>query len=447
MAVIWLASLPAPEREGFTVKPVSAATARETQSGRKEVRRWGADKGDTITCTLRLLGDHPTHGDQVAAFRSWWDRDLNFGANWIEAEWLDALGYTSHCVRIVGYVPRRTSSTHYSDLSLTLAVRGISATWEDSSWPTEGTGGGETPVVADGPVVVWRSSGTGPGTNYADQWINLLPSGLRGIKAFVGNTVVPSGGSAGYCYGVCLGADGAVTVWGYDTTSLAGGSSLGGIADIAISTTGFYYLTASGYIGHIGTPTAGTGYPTSGGFVKIWSGVSVGVAQDSAGLLHFWASSAAYIPSAALYSPRHVGISPEYATLLITDYNGNVYRAGTSPGLLLSGQNALLAYPGWLYTTYYIYLSNGTWVQSSADSYRPAGLVPTDANIVDTYCAMATHTDGTVHVWALNGNAILIGQPPSGLKALHFSQTRTRLYMSSGTNYYCRMYMAIQKED
>lgn len=136
MAVAWPAALPAPQRSGLRIVPTPDAKARLTQSGRKEVRRWGKGGGDTITCSLRLWSDHPDHGDQVATFKRFWDRDLNFGLNWIDADWLETgLGYSGYYLRIIGYSPLQARGTIYSDYSVTFSVKPMSALWADTAWP------------------------------------------------------------------------------------------------------------------------------------------------------------------------------------------------------------------------------------------------------------------------------------------------------------------------
>jgi hypothetical protein len=136
MAVAWPATLPAPQRSGLRIVPNPDVKARLTQSGRKELRRWGKGGGDTITCTLRLWNDHPDHGDQVAIFERLWARDLNFGLNWIDAEWLaTVLGYTGYYLRIIGHSPCRSVGGIYTDYSLTVNVKLAAALWADTAWP------------------------------------------------------------------------------------------------------------------------------------------------------------------------------------------------------------------------------------------------------------------------------------------------------------------------
>lgn len=137
MAITWLSILPAPQRSGLVIKPNPDVYVRETQSGRKELRRFGSSKPDTITCTLRLRREHPQHGDQVAAFKEFWSRDLNFGLNWINAGWLDLLGYTNHYCRIIGYSPCQSSGLFFSDYSVTFAVQKTTAVWwANTTWPS-----------------------------------------------------------------------------------------------------------------------------------------------------------------------------------------------------------------------------------------------------------------------------------------------------------------------
>lgn len=135
MATSWPTTLPAPLRAGLTITPNPNVKARAAQSGRKELRRWGSGGGDAITCTLRLFRNHPDHGDQVAIFEEFWDRELNFGLNWIEADWLvTALGYSGYHLRITGYSQREGMGTIFEDYSITINVRPSVETWANTEW-------------------------------------------------------------------------------------------------------------------------------------------------------------------------------------------------------------------------------------------------------------------------------------------------------------------------
>lgn len=129
MAITWPETLPAPLRTGLKITPNPDVRARDTQSGRLELLRFGAGNPDTLTCTLRL------RGDQVARFELFYARDLNMGRNWIDADWLaSALGYTDHFLRIVGYVPRQDESPR-SDYALTCSIARRADCPADTTWP------------------------------------------------------------------------------------------------------------------------------------------------------------------------------------------------------------------------------------------------------------------------------------------------------------------------
>lgn len=136
MAIAWPGTLPAPLRSGLKITPNPDARARATQSGRKEIRRWGKGKGDTLTCTLRLWKNHPQHGDQVAILERFWDRELNFGRNWIDADWLETgLGYTGCYLRLIGYSRIQGTGQLYVDYAVSFEIKAFGlAPAEDSHW-------------------------------------------------------------------------------------------------------------------------------------------------------------------------------------------------------------------------------------------------------------------------------------------------------------------------
>lgn len=130
MAITWPETLPAPLRTGLKITPNPDVRARDTQSGRLELLRFGAGNPDTLTCTLRL------RGDQVARFELFYTRELNQGHNWIDADWLaPALGYTDHYLRIVGYAQRQAMGAIYSDYALTCSIARRADCPADTTWP------------------------------------------------------------------------------------------------------------------------------------------------------------------------------------------------------------------------------------------------------------------------------------------------------------------------
>ena len=143
MPVAWPDALPTPLRSGLKITPNPDVKARAAQSGRKEIRRWGTGKGDTLNCTLRLWNDHPVHGDQVTMFKRFWDRQLNFGLNWINADWLETgLGYSGYYLRIIGYSQRRAEGEFYQDFLLLFTLQAMAAVWTDTLWPVGDSGSG-----------------------------------------------------------------------------------------------------------------------------------------------------------------------------------------------------------------------------------------------------------------------------------------------------------------
>ena len=143
MAVTWSTRLPAPLRSGLNIKPTPDVRGITMQSGRKDLRRFGAGSPDVMTCTLRCMRSHPVKGDQVEEFNRFWAEDLNFGQNWIDASWLaSALGYINCYCRIIGYSKRKASDNRYCDYALTVLIQKTTNCWGDTSWPSAGPGSG-----------------------------------------------------------------------------------------------------------------------------------------------------------------------------------------------------------------------------------------------------------------------------------------------------------------
>nr|WP_321466749.1 hypothetical protein [uncultured Desulfobulbus sp.] len=190
MPVIWPDTLPAPLRSGLKITPNPDVKARTTQSGRKEIRRWGKGKGDALSCTLRLWNNHPDHGDQVVAFKRFWDRELNFGLNWIDADWLETgLGYSGYFLRIIGYSPRQGHGTLYSDYAVSFEIKPAAAAWEDTQWLSSASGvAPETTLISH-----WK------GVSGTDGLTDMLPGGSPEIGMVNASNNSPTYGD-GYIY-------------------------------------------------------------------------------------------------------------------------------------------------------------------------------------------------------------------------------------------------------
>ncbi len=185
MPVIWPDTLPAPLRSGLKITPNPDVKARTTQSGRKEIRRWGKGKGDTLSCTLRLWNNHPDLGDQVAAFKRFWDRELNFGLNWIDADWLETgLGYGNHYCRVIGYSPRQGNGIIYSDYSVTFEIKPVASAWEDTAWLSGASGvTPETTLISH-----WK------GVSGINGLTDMLPGGSPEIELINASNSTPTYG-------------------------------------------------------------------------------------------------------------------------------------------------------------------------------------------------------------------------------------------------------------
>lgn len=414
MAIFWPATLPAPQRSGLIIKPNPDVRVREAQSGRKELRRFGAGKPDTLTCTLRLFSQHPQHGDQVAAFKHFWRRGLNFGLNWIDADWLSLLGYTNHYCRIIGYSPRRSMGSLYTDYDVTFAIQQAASVWADTEWPSEGSGA--TPVEPSQEGLVLYAS-------YI--WSSFPPPGdVYAVKV----TCVQRLSTDGLSIAVALNADGTVVAWGRSQanidTTLPGLSSLGGIVDIEGDRGGLYYLTATGAIGHIGSPWGGSGYPASAGwykFLRMPNALKAVVNTD--GLVSYWGSgSVTGIPT-----PIYCAIDPWLAGrftngnaqgtgfTIFPDQNGAPYFLGLNFSSWPAGRpsSGVVCGAAGNTNTSSIYLNDGTWWdQAPSNTFttgRPVGLVPkmiTGGYGPLTNNGLAIHSDDTLVGWNLPSDLV-----------------------------------------
>ncbi|MBM9615303.1 hypothetical protein JWJ90_13545 [Desulfobulbus rhabdoformis] len=407
MAVTWPLTLPAPLRTNLTITPVPDVRARTLQSGRKELRRWGSGGGDTLTCVFRLLHNHLTHGDQVASFENLWDRELNFGLNWIDADWLPLLGYNDHYCRITGYSPVQGKGIIYTDYSVTFAIQKSAKTWPDTLWPIEGPGGsGSGDTGQEGLVVGFGTAAT---TIYG---VSNVPSELYATKV----EISPDGK-----FGCALRANGTLSMWGSSETTVntyfPGWDSLSGIADFALTNGPLIYVTTSGTVGVLGLYMGQVGAPpivsnavsVCGERFNLSNTCYWAIVFLEDGNWEFWGNHN--------YTTRNMGSNFPLSTGsagrmwgAFVDTNGNVGVAGatsmtTSPTpaelAAISGAVCAVAGQNW----YAAYKSDGTWAENTTFvtlfGDKPAGLVPTDLMMAGANAYMcALHTDGTPVAWA-----------------------------------------------
>lgn len=128
----WPENLPGPLR-AISIRPGDNTLRQQWQSGRADVRRFGAGAPDQVSVQFRLFNE------DCAAFEYWFNRDANLGVNWFTAPWLAGMGYDSHKARILGYPKRKGKGVRYSDYSVALLIQAASACPDDTLWPSEGT--------------------------------------------------------------------------------------------------------------------------------------------------------------------------------------------------------------------------------------------------------------------------------------------------------------------
>ncbi|WP_320055752.1 hypothetical protein [Desulfuromonas thiophila] len=426
----WPSNLPGPQRT-ISVRPGSNLTRQTWQSGRAEVRRFGAGTPDQVTVQFRLFNE------DCAAFQYFCDRTANHGVNWFSAPWLAAMGYPSHRARILGYPKRKGRGVRYSDYSVTLLIQDAASAPEDTFWPSAGPGtgsGGETPAAGQVECTGHLSAAYPAPTDV--QFVLVDCEALTGIWG-----------------GITDG--GALRLWGVSVDSkYPGWAAIGGLIDIAFNcyctyssvTYGLYYLTSSGVIGHLGTPRAGTGYPTGAGYTKIWASGRVGLAQNADGLIEAWGGSAgSYFPSGVdIYRPVQVAFFEQTGLGGIVDENNVAHSlipsatrsdsfdnvAGVERVLVPTG-------PNWGYS---LYNTDGTWTDKNSyvmTTGRPAGLVPVflegHYSSTSKYVGLAQHQDGQFLWW---GAGISTPPPTSGTKTFltGYKQFRaTTKFVSSGS--------------
>ena len=328
MTVAWPETLPGPLASSLRVSAGTNAARRRTQSGRVEVRRFGAGAPDLVDATFHLL-----HAD-VAAFRHFHERTCNLGLNWFTAPWLAHLGYLEHCARIVGH-PRRTGKgTLYSDYACRLAVRPLAEAWADTFWPAEAIAGPGPEPLPSGVLTGWSDRGTG-----ADDWrlIDRMPTGQECTSVSIGYTR-PS--STYYPYAVAARPDGTVFGWSSNATiqsTIEGWvAGLGNVVQVCADHNGGFYLTGGGVIGHFGSPgsifydASYVSYPPSPGVRRVLCTVaggqySCGVAEFEDGHLELWGESSFVIPSGLGTPIRGMWRSARYNTICIIDSYGDAY--------------------------------------------------------------------------------------------------------------------------
>ena len=276
----WPENLPGPVRT-IAVQAGNNINRQQWQSGRADNRRFGAGAPDRVSVQFRVLNS------DAKAFEYFFHRSANLGVNWFSAPWLSGMGYSSHVARVLGYPKRKGVSGLWSDYSATLLIQNAAYVPSDSEWPSEGPGVGAG--ATEGLVVGWRSTSAASSSNYP---LCYLPGDLYAVKLEMASNYLISG-SAYYPVLFALKANGTISAIGHPDriTAIAPGvESLTGIIDIAASYRGLYYLTAGGIIGHLGDPLAGTDYPETNGFTKIWSGISCAAAQNEDGTITVWSN-------------------------------------------------------------------------------------------------------------------------------------------------------------
>lgn len=443
----WPDNLPGPMR-AISVQAGSNLVSRAVQSGRREIRRFGSGAPDKVTVQFRLFNT------DVAAFEYFFNRTANLGINWFTADWLPAMGYSSHSARILGYPKRKAAGAVYSDYSVTLLIMETVYCPEDTAWLSGRTGsesGGSSGT--EGVVGVWGYGTAGAVANAPAESISavkvVLIMGINGA--------------------VALKADGTVTAWGTATALgyISGYASLGSIVDIIGCYYGFLYITETGVIGWCGS-TAGvldTDIPTSGGVSKL---VASPVPNVYARAFAFfddlsitgWGSSLYDFSSPASAAVRSVGTDYRYSMHYV-DVTDDLYVCGTSHIVRSSIAEISCAatYASGTTTSsaWYIigYKTDGSWYtegHSSIDAFYPSGLVPTEilcGKYAGAYSIGAIHTDGTLLFWSPNslGETHLQGLVTDyGLANVKVHQAEFYSSKNSSTTGYL-VVVGIQRED
>jgi hypothetical protein len=114
--IAWPSNLPAPVNDP-TITPGDTCKRRKLMSGRVEVRRFGDGAPDQLAVVFRFVDD------ERESFDDWFHWELNLGANWFTADWLEIFGYTEHAARFLGYPRVAGKSPRHWDVSATLLVQ------------------------------------------------------------------------------------------------------------------------------------------------------------------------------------------------------------------------------------------------------------------------------------------------------------------------------------
>ena len=322
----WPSNLPPPLRT-VEIRPGRNAQAITQASGRRIVRNWGHRPADQVTVQFRI------YVDDEPAFNYFWHR-TGMDMTWFTADWLAYMGYTDHKARIVGYPRRKGITGKWMDFAVTLLVKASSLCVDSEPWPAAGTGSsnGSPSPGTEGDVVGW-------GYDYSSIITNV-PTDLRGIKVDCSSyprSSDPGSGRRGVYVGV-LQTDGTIIHWGSNMQSWASGiAALSGVLDFVFvrdyNNAGMYYITSSGYIAHIGTPSMGTSYPTNSGFTKLYNHHTWILAENEDGDCYYWTTSYSGTLSGVTAPLTHVtfgwslGSSPSswaaaYNSTLIVDSTG-----------------------------------------------------------------------------------------------------------------------------
>jgi len=109
MTVYWPTDVPMTNTGQIVVQPVFSRTARQLQSGRKEVRRFTSGEPYEMSVTLMMTPE------QYDTFIAWYEDDCDMGTVKFQAFWAEDLGFSSDVeMRILNYPKRRDRKLHFS---------------------------------------------------------------------------------------------------------------------------------------------------------------------------------------------------------------------------------------------------------------------------------------------------------------------------------------------
>lgn len=109
MATNWPSTIPAPLTEEVSIDVGTTAVRRQLQSGRVEVRQFGASPPDMVTLPWKMTPD------ELAAFHTFYEDTLDNGVGTFTATWLEDLGYTPSSSYEGMIMPYPKESLHFSD--------------------------------------------------------------------------------------------------------------------------------------------------------------------------------------------------------------------------------------------------------------------------------------------------------------------------------------------